>query len=286
LAAGNAAAPSSGTLASPQKRKAEPGLLTVAERFARRVPPELWALIALLSCAVLLLTLRALVAARRRAADRHAACLATVRTLAASVEARDACTGGHLERVSKLGLLLAHAVAPREAKDPQMAFGFLLHDVGKLAMPDSVLLKPGRLDAGEREVMRRHPEEGARILAEVPFLDRATEVVLHHHERWDGAGYPAKLRGEEIPLWARIFSVVDALDAMTSERPYGRRFSLGEALDEIAAGSGSQFDPGVVATLMRLDPATLQQLLEPLPGAAAPARALRGRVLAGHPVAY
>jgi HD-GYP domain-containing protein (c-di-GMP phosphodiesterase class II) len=210
---------------------------------------------------------RALESVRRRADeradDRHDACLATVRMLAASVEARDACTGGHLERVCRLGMLVARTVAREEARDPQMAFGFMLHDLGKLSTPDRVLHKPGRLDAEEREVMRRHPEEGARILASVPFLARARDVVLHHHERWDGDGYPARLAGEAIPLWARIFSVADALDAMTSERPYGRRFTLDEALDEIAAGAGSQFDPAVVLGLMRLPRWEVEALLEP-----------------------
>jgi HD-GYP domain-containing protein (c-di-GMP phosphodiesterase class II) len=249
-----------------------PPVLRAAERLARRVPFEIWALIAMLASTVFLLTLRALLAARRRTEERRDACLATVRTLAASVEARDPCTGGHLERVCMLGMLLARAVAPREARDPEMAFGFLLHDVGKLGVPDSVLHKPGRLDAEEREIMRRHPEEGARILDGVPFLSRARDVVLHHHERWDGGGYPARLEGEEIPLWARIFAVVDALDAMTSERPYGRRLTLDEALDEIAAGSGSQFDPSVVLALTNVPRARVEALLEQAPVRREPSR--------------
>ena len=191
------------------------------------------------------------------------------------MEARDAVTGGHLERVTALGLLLAREVAPREARDPQMAFGFMLHDIGKLAVPDRVLHKPGLLDADEFEIVRRHPEEGARILESVPFLARAREVVLHHHERWDGDGYPARLRGEAIPLWARIFAVVDALDAMTSDRPYGRRFGLEEAIEEIVAGSGSQFDPSVVTALVAIDSRAIEELLEPRAGT--PVRVARRR---------
>ena len=221
--------------------------------------------------------LRSLVPARLRPAGRHDACLATVRALATSVEARDPCTGGHLERVARLGLLLAGAVAPHDARDPQMYFGFLLHDIGKLAVPDRVLNKPGRLSAEEREIMRRHPSEGARIIAQLPDLERARDVVLHHHERWDGGGYPDGLAGEEIPLWARIFAVADTLDAMTSERPYGRRFTLGEALEEIVACAGSQFDPAIVLVLLGLDRGRLLDLLETPREAVVAARQARFR---------
>ena len=221
--------------------------------------------------------LRSVVPARRRAAERDQARIATVRTLARSVEARDPCTGGHLERVARLGLLLARAVAPRDARDPQMFFGFMLHDVGKLAVPDAVLNKPGRLTADEREIMRNHPQEGARIIALVPGLERAAEVALNHHERWDGGGYPNGLAGEEIPLWARIFAVADTLDAMTSERPYGRRYTLGEALEEIVACAGSQFDPSVVLALLGLDRRQVLELLETPREAFVAARHARSR---------
>ena len=154
------------------------------------------------------------------AAQLSATYLATVRTLAAAVEAKDDHTGGHIQRVHDLGLLLAREVVPEEADDEQLAYGFLLHDVGKLAVPDAVLTKPGRLTGGEWELMRSHPREGARILAGIPFLGRALHIVLYHHERWDGGGYPHGLKGEEIPRWARLFAVVDTVDAMTSDRPY------------------------------------------------------------------
>jgi ribonuclease P protein subunit RPR2 len=111
--------------------------------------------------------------------------------------------------------------------------------------------------------MRRHPEEGVRMLAGVPFLDKALDIVRHHHERWDGGGYPVGLRGEEIPLWARIFSVVDALDAMTAERPYRGARPYADALAEIRRHAGTQFDPAVVDALERLDPAEVEPLLEP-----------------------
>jgi ribonuclease P protein subunit RPR2 len=111
--------------------------------------------------------------------------------------------------------------------------------------------------------MRRHPEEGVRMLASVPFLDKALDVVRHHHERWDGGGYPDGLAGEQIPLWARIFSVVDALDAMTADRPYRPGRSYDEALLEIRSHAGTQFDPAVVDALETLDPAAVKPLLEP-----------------------
>jgi HD-GYP domain-containing protein (c-di-GMP phosphodiesterase class II) len=179
--------------------------------------------------------------------------LATVKTLAAAVEAKDGYTGGHIQRVHELGLLLAREVVPDEADDEQFAYGCLLHDVGKLSVPDAVLTKPGRLTGEEWELMRRHPREGARILAGIPFLDRALHIVLYHHERWDGHGYPHGLAGEEIPTWARLFAVVDTVDAMTSARPYRPALPLERAIEELRAQSGKQFDPHCVAAFERLD---------------------------------
>jgi ribonuclease P protein subunit RPR2 len=144
-----------------------------------------------------------------------------------------------------------------------MAYGFLLHDIGKLAVPDAILRAPGRLTEEQWTLMRRHPEEGVRMLEHVPFLGRALDVVRYHHERWDGGGYPDGLSGEQIPLWARIFAVVDALDAITAERPYRAARSYEDALAEIRRNSGSQFDPAVVEALERLDPAVVEPLLDP-----------------------
>jgi HD-GYP domain-containing protein (c-di-GMP phosphodiesterase class II) len=188
--------------------------------------------------------------------------LATVKALAAAVEAKDDSTGGHIQRVHALGMLLARAIVPEEADDAQLACGFLLHDVGKLSVPDAVLNKPGPLDEDEWEVMRRHPEQGAKILSTIPFLDRALDVVRHHHERWDGAGYPAGLCGEEIPLWARIFAVVDTVDAITSDRPYRPASPLDVAISELRAGAGAQFDPACVDAFMRLDREAVERLLQ------------------------
>jgi ribonuclease P protein subunit RPR2 len=212
---------------------------------------------------VMILVLRSWLMERRRTRALEASYAVTVQALATAIEAKDHTTGGHIERVRAIGLLLARGLAPREAKDPQMAFGFLLHDIGKLAVPDAILRAPGRLSEDEWALMRRHPEEGARMLAQIPFLDRALDVVRHHHERWDGGGYPDGLAGEQIPRWARIFAVADALDAITAERPYRSRQPFSVALEEIQRNAGGQFDPEVVSALAGLDPVEVERLLEP-----------------------
>jgi ribonuclease P protein subunit RPR2 len=188
-------------------------------------------------------------AERARAEELSESYVATVRALTNAVEARDAYTGKHAERVAAYGLLLTRRMDPELADDPQTEFGFLLHDVGKVAVPDEVLHKPDDLRSDESEVMRSHVEIGWEIVRGVPFLERAARIVRAHHERWDGTGYPDGLAGEEIPLAARIFSVVDTLDALTTDRPYRRPVSMDEARDVIARGSGTQFDPKVVEEL-------------------------------------
>ena len=199
----------------------------------------------------------------RRARELELSYFHTVRALAAAVEAKDDYTGGHIQRVHEIGLLLAKAVAPDEADNPQLAYGFLLHDIGKLAVPDAVLKKAGPLTDAEWLLMRRHPEAGARILDAVPFLDQAVDVVLHHHERWDGRGYPAGLQEDGIPLWARIFSVADTVDAITSTRPYRRGRPLEEAVDEIVARAGTQFDPECANALAEIDHGAICNVVAP-----------------------
>jgi len=198
----------------------------------------------------------------RRARELERSYFATVRALAAAVEAKDGYTGAHIQRVHSLGLLLAGAVAPDDAGDPQLGYGFLLHDIGKLGVPDAVLTKPGPLSDAEWGLMRDHPRTGARMLEPVPFLDRAVDVVRHHHERWDGDGYPARLEGEEIPLWARIFAVADTVDAIVSDRPYRRGRPLEDALEEVAARSGTQFDPTCAEAMTALDPGAVHALVD------------------------
>jgi ribonuclease P protein subunit RPR2 len=184
---------------------------------------------------------------RRRAQELRESYIATVRALSNAVEARDAYTGQHAERVSAYGVALAAEAGYDVAANPQIEFGFLLHDVGKVAVPDAILFKAGPLTDEEYRLISRHPVIGAEILRHVTFLGEGIDVVRHHHERWDGSGYPDGLRGEAIPLTARLFSVADALDALTSDRPYRPAVSFGEARRIIRAGSGSQFDPDVVA---------------------------------------
>jgi HD-GYP domain-containing protein (c-di-GMP phosphodiesterase class II) len=139
---------------------------------------------------------------------------ATVRALSNAVEARDAYTGRHTERIAAYGLAIARAAGIDVAAAPQLEFGFLLHDIGKVGVPDEILFKPAPLSEEEFERIARHAEIGASILGHVDFLDQAMLIVRHHHERWDGAGYPEGLKGEQIPLAARVFAVAEAYDTL------------------------------------------------------------------------
>ena len=171
---------------------------------------------------------------------------ATVRALANAVEARVAYTGRHAERVAGYGLEIAAAAGIDIAESPEMEFGFLLHDVGKVAVPDAILFKTTTLSDEEYALIRQHPLTGWEILRDIDFLGPAKLVVRHHHERWDGRGYPDGLKGEAIPLAARVFSVADTLDALTTDRPYRPASPFAEARAIIRRVSGTQFDPGVV----------------------------------------
>lgn len=178
--------------------------------------------------------------------------VATMKSFARVVEAKDECTRGHLDRAQKYGLALAQRISPALARRPETAFGFFLHDLGKVGVPERVLCKPGPLTLDEWEVMRAHPMIGAQILEPFRFLAEAVDVVRHHHERFDGSGYPDGLAGASIPLAARIFSVADCFDAMTSDRPYRSALPVETALGEIRAGAGSQFDPEVSEAFLEL----------------------------------
>ena len=183
---------------------------------------------------------------RARAQELRDSYFATVRALTNAVEARDAYTGKHAERVAAYALEIGAAIGQRWAGSPEIEFGFLLHDIGQVAIPDSILHKPEPLTPQERELIQQHPITGWEIVRQVDFLGAASDVVRHHHERWDGAGYPDRLEGENIPLTARVFAVADTLDALTTTRPYRPASPIAEARAQIQGGRGSQFDPTVV----------------------------------------
>jgi len=199
-------------------------------------------------------------AERERTAELRASYMATVRALANAVEARDAYTGRHAERVAAYGLEIARAAGLELADDPQTEFGFLLHDVGKVAVPDAILFKPAPLTDEERVLMERHPIIGSEILREIDFLGDAKLVVRHHHERWDGGGYPDRLAGEDIPHAARVFAVADTLDALTTDRPYRPGGSFADARRIIASGTGTQFCPTCVEALHEVSDHRLEEL--------------------------
>jgi ribonuclease P protein subunit RPR2 len=178
--------------------------------------------------------------------------VATMTSLAQVVEAKDSTTRGHLDRTQRYGLALAERVDPGLVERPEVAYGFFLHDIGKVGIPESVLCKPGPLTDDEWDIMRTHPSIGAQIVEPIRFLEGAVEIVRTHHERWDGRGYPIGLRGEQIPLAARVFAIADSFDAMTSDRPYRAAMSFGEAFEEIRLGSGTQFDPDIVEVFLDL----------------------------------
>jgi putative two-component system response regulator len=178
----------------------------------------------------------------------------TLERLARAAEFRDDETQQHAERIGLLAAMLGAELGLPAARVDDLRRAAPLHDVGKLAVPDAILLKPGRLDAAEFAVMRRHTTAGARILAgsSSPVLRLAEQIALTHHERWDGGGYPRGLVAEGIPLAGRIVAVVDVFDALTHERPYKEAWPVGRALAEIAACRGTQFDPQVVDAFLAL----------------------------------
>jgi response regulator RpfG family c-di-GMP phosphodiesterase len=171
----------------------------------------------------------------------------TVAALASALESKDTGTRQHSQRVHRYALELAHAVSPDLAEDPSVGYGFLLHDVGKIGIPDRILQKPGPLDEGEARLMKAHTVLGEQMLGGVAFLQgEGIRIVRSHHERWDGHGYPDGAAGTDIPLPARIFAVADSLDAMTSTRPYRPSQTWEAAGREIVRQGKLQFDPRVV----------------------------------------
>jgi len=170
----------------------------------------------------------------------------SIEILSKTLDLRDHETEGHSLRVATISSALARAFGMDEDGIALLRRGALLHDIGKIGIPDAILHKPGPLDEHEREIIRRHPAIARDLLEDVPFLRQALDIPWCHHERWDGSGYPRGLRGEAIPLGARVFAVADVWDALTHDRPYRKALDEAATLSHIAAGSGSQFDPAVV----------------------------------------
>jgi putative nucleotidyltransferase with HDIG domain len=200
--------------------------------------------------------------------------LSTITSLARTIEAKDPYTGGHTERVAEYAIMLARQLGFKDEELSEIEVGAVIHDIGKIGIPDRILLKPGRLDSDEFAEMRRHPEISSYILDELELPAVVRDMARNHHERYDGKGYPDGLKGEDIPLAARILTVADAFDAMTSDRPYRRALSQEVAAVEISRNAGSQFCPKVVAALevclaapvRPVERATVQQSARPALG--------------------
>jgi HD-GYP domain-containing protein (c-di-GMP phosphodiesterase class II) len=178
--------------------------------------------------------------------------LEAVESLNATVDAKDPYTAGHSQRVQRIAVALGEELGLEREQLDILGFAGLFHDIGKLGVPDAILTKPDRLTELEFEIVKRHPDDGARIVGRLHRLQATVPAVLHHHERWDGKGYPHGLRAEEIPLEAAIVGLADAVDAMTTDRPYSGARTLADATDEILRNRGSQFAPAVVDAFVAL----------------------------------
>jgi response regulator RpfG family c-di-GMP phosphodiesterase len=184
----------------------------------------------------------------------------TLEALGSAIDTRDLGTHAHSRRVRGYSLAIARAYGVSDLQLRDIEHGVLLHDIGKIGIPDAILLKPGPLTPAEWAIMRTHPDIGRQLVERIPFLQGAVPIVYHHHERWDGTGYPLALKGEAIPLGARIFAVADAFDAMTFDRPYSRAISLEAARAEIVRCAGTHFDPTVVKTFVSLPLEMFEQI--------------------------
>jgi putative nucleotidyltransferase with HDIG domain len=176
----------------------------------------------------------------------------TLEALGSALDLKDAETEGHCQRVTAFCISIAKTMPVPDNYLPILARAAFLHDIGKMAIPDGILRKPGPLNDDEKKIMRTHCQIGYDMLTRIPFLRDAAEIVLAHQEFYDGSGYPRGLRGDQIPLGARIFTIADSLDAMISDRPYRRALPMSHACEEIKRCSGSQFDPEVVKVFMTI----------------------------------
>lgn len=177
---------------------------------------------------------------------------ATIAGWSRALDLRDHDSEGHSERVADLTINLARAFGLNEEQVVHIRRGALLHDMGKLGVPDAILLKPGKLTDSERKLMHNHPQYAYQMLSPIDYLQPALDIPFSHHEKWDGTGYPRGLKGEEIPIAARLFAVVDVWDALTNDRPYHKGWSQEVAVEYLRSESGKQFDPGVVEVFLRV----------------------------------
>jgi putative nucleotidyltransferase with HDIG domain len=194
--------------------------------------------------------------------DRTAQLKGALDQLGGALDLKDAETEGHCRRVTAFTIAIAREMKVDPILLPQIARAAFLHDIGKMAIPDQILRKPGPLTPEEREVMRTHCDIGYKMVTRIPFLKEAAEIVLSHQEYFDGTGYPRGLRGDEIPLGARIFAVADAVDAMISDRPYRKALPIAHAREEVERCSGTQFDPKVVEVFMTMPETLWNELRE------------------------
>jgi putative nucleotidyltransferase with HDIG domain len=192
--------------------------------------------------------------------DLEMSCEVTIQAMGELLDLRDEETEGHSRRVTAYTYALATAMGVRPAELKTVVRGAFLHDIGKIAVPDAILLKPGPLTPEEMEIMRRHCHHGYSIVSKLPSLAEAAEIVYAHQEAFDGSGYPRGLQGEEIPLGARIFAIADTLDAITSDRPYRNASSFAYAIEEIKRCCGSQFDPAVLKAFIAIPCETWEML--------------------------
>lgn len=188
----------------------------------------------------------------------------TLEALGSALDLKDAETEGHCQRVTAFTVSIAKCVPVHVSYLPVLARAAFLHDIGKMAIPDSILRKPGPLDNDEKQIMRTHCEIGYNMLTRIPFLRDAAQIVLAHQEFFDGTGYPHGLSGEDIPLGARIFSVADAMDAMISDRPYRKALPMSHARNEIRRCAGTQFDPKIVEVFLSIPEGHWTELRENL----------------------
>jgi len=176
----------------------------------------------------------------------------TLEALGDALDLKDAETEGHSKRVTAFTIALARAMGLPGERIRVIARGAFLHDIGKMAIPDAILRKPGKLTADETDIMREHCQRGYQMLKKIPFLSEAADIVYSHQECYDGTGYPRGLKGDEIPMGARLFAIADTLDAITSDRPYRAAQSIDAARKEIARFAGTQFDPNIVSVFLRM----------------------------------